>query len=123
MKRLVGIALGMALGATIVQAGGSIGGVGLYYDAVGYTLRIPDKLAERFAVLRQNGGADSNLTTYSIKADDFVRLQNLADSRLTVSGKDSNDETRSYWVYSGDEINELMLIDRRAKMRNGRPQY
>lgn len=122
MKRLVGIALGMALGATIVQAGGSIGGVGLYYDTVGYTLRIPDRLAERFAVLRQNGGAESAIMAYSIKGDDFARLQNLTDSRVAVSGKDSNNETGSYWVYSGDEINELMLIDRRAKMRSGRPQ-
>lgn len=122
MKRLVGIALGMALGATIVQAGGSIGGVGLYYDAMGYILRIPDRLPERFAILRQNGGADSDLIAYSLRGEDFARLQNLADSRLSVSGKNSNNETSSYWVNSGDEINELKLVDRRAAMRSGRPQ-
>jgi hypothetical protein len=125
MKIIVGIALGIGLMATSANAGNSLGGFGgngMYYDAANYTLYIPGKLAERFAIMREGTGLYSDYDVYPMSADDFARLRNAADSRLTISAKGESG-TRSYRVYPGDQYNEVELIDRRAAIRDGQTQY
>jgi hypothetical protein len=116
MKRIVGIALGMALGATIVHAGGTIGGFGreLFYNTVTHTLTIPGKLADYIFIARQGSSLDSEVKAYPMKALGFASLQDAADSQLMITVKGADEKTRSYWVNSGEELNEVELADRRA---------
>jgi hypothetical protein len=82
---------------------------------------VPGKLAERISLLREGSTPDSDYAAYPISSDDFARLRNAADSLQVISAKGDNG-TRYYRVYSGDQYNEVNLVDPRAVMRNGRPQ-
>lgn len=116
MKRIVGIAFGIAFSATVANGGGTVGG----FD--GMYVFVPGKLAERIAILREGSSSDSNFIAYPMSPDDFARLRNAADSQRMISAKGVNEkEPRYYRVYSGDQYNEVELVDPRAVMRNGRP--
>jgi len=115
MKRLVGIALGIAFSATTANGGGSVGGFSGMY------VFVPGKLTERIAILREGSTSDSDYIAYPLSPDDFVRLRNAADSQQIIPAKGENG-IRYYRVYSGDQYNEVELVDPRTVMRYGRPQ-
>jgi len=124
MKRLIGIALLFVLGAGGAQAGG-IGGIGnggagltVVYESSTHSLYIPGRLDERFEVLRRGVNSDSGLTVYYIEPGDFYRLQNALDSRQVINGYNDKGGMRSYRAVSGDQPQQVELIDRRAAIRN-----
>lgn len=121
MKRNVGIAFGIAFSATLAFAG-SIGGLatgnGMYYDASTRTLVIPGKVAEQLFIMRAGSPYYQGYTSYELSADEFTRLQRAADTNLTVSGTNKDRQVRYYKVESGDQIDEVKLIDLRIKMRS-----
>ncbi|HET9238138.1 MAG TPA: hypothetical protein VFO10_12840 [Oligoflexus sp.] len=115
MKRIVGIAFFIALSANVASGAGSVGGfAGMYVSVSG-------KLTERIVILREGSTSDSTHIAYPIPPDDFARLRNVADSWQFISAKGENG-TRTYRVNSGDQYNEVELVDPRAVMRNGRSQ-
>jgi hypothetical protein len=115
MKRIVGIAFCLALGAGVASGAGSVGGfTGMY-------VFVPGQLAERISILREGSTSDADYLAYPISADDFARLRNAADSMQIISAKGENG-TRYYRVYSGDQYDEVKLVDPRAPSRNGRSQ-
>ena len=115
MKRIVGIAFFLALSANVATGVGSVGGFNGMY------MFVPGKLAERISILREGSTSDSDYIAYPMTPDDFARLRNAAESQRIISAKGEN-ETRYYRVYSGDQYNEVELVDPRAAMRNGRAQ-
>lgn len=124
MKRLVGIALMFVLGAGVAQGGG-IGGLGgggagltIVYDAVTHSIWIPGHLDERFEITRRGASRDSELATYFMEPSDFSRLQQALDSRQVISAWGEHGGTRSYRAVSGDQPQQVELIDRRAAIRS-----
>lgn len=122
MKRVVGIAIGFTLSGSIALAGGSIGGMGvsMHYDAQTHTIYVPGGLAPWIVIKRQS--TRSNTSANSLEANNFDLLQDLADSRRSISAQDENNSGGSYLVRSGDAMDELKLIDRRNEIRNGKAQ-
>jgi len=122
MKRLIGIALGFVLGTGLAQAGG-IGGLGgggiglvIVYDQFTHSIWVPGQLDEHFEINRRSASSDSG---YYMDSKDFRLLQAAQDTRQVISAKDEGGGTRSYRVISGDQPQQVELIDRRAAARSG----
>jgi len=122
MKRIVGIALGFALSGSIALAGGSLGGLGggMYYDSQTHTIYVPGSLAPWIVIKRQSGRSSTSVN--SLDANNFDSLQDIADSRRTISAQGDSNSGGSYLVRSGNATDELQLIDRRNEIRNGKAQ-
>lgn len=118
MKLIVGIAFGIGLSTTVALASGTLGGFGLYYDSSTRTLIIPGKVAEQLFIMRAGSPYHQGYTSYELSADEFARLQRAADTNITISGTNKDRQVRSYKVESGDQIDEVKLIDLRIKMRS-----
>jgi len=124
MKRRIGIALGFVLATGVAQAGG-IGGLGggiglvIVYDSVNHTICVPGQLDEHFEINRRGASPDSGLPAYIMENKDFKILLNAQDTRQVITAKDEVGATRSYRVISGDQPQQVELIDRRTAIRNG----
>jgi hypothetical protein len=123
MKRLFGIAFLFVLGAQVAQGGG-IGGLGgggagltIRFDPLTLRVWVPGRLDERFEVMPRGYHSDSELTTYSMEPEDFARLQDVLDSRQVIQVRGEGG-TRSYRAVSGEQLQQVELIDRRAAIRS-----
>jgi hypothetical protein len=123
MKRFFGIALMFVLGAQAAQGGG-IGGLGgggagmIRFDPMTLSIWVPGRLDERFEITRRGYSPDSELMTYFMEPGDFARLQDALDSRQVIQAH-GEDGKRSYRAISGEQMQQVELIDRRAAMRSG----
>jgi len=123
MKRRLGIALGFVLGTGVAHAGGigGLGGIGLVaiYDQKTHTVCVPGQLDEHMEITRRGSSSSADLTAFYMNNNDFKFLQDVQDTRKTMSVKDENGATRSYRVISGDQTQQVELVDRRAAVRSG----
>jgi hypothetical protein len=121
MKRFLSIAFIFVLGSQVAQGGG-VGGFGgsraplIYYDPITHSLIIHGRPDIHFEITRKGSVSDSNLKTYSLDAAEFARLLEISDSREVISVQGEGG-TSSYRVVSGEQLQQVELIDRRAAIR------
>lgn len=131
MKRFLEIACLFVLGSGVAQAGGIGGGSGntigsgapVVYDSSTQVIRIYGRTDEHFEIGPRGSYSASGLTTYYMDPADFAKLQDLVDSRKVLNAvviKSDGEVIRSYNVVSGDQLEKVELIDRRAAIR---PRY
>jgi hypothetical protein len=119
MKRLLGIAIVFVLKAGLAEGGGGIGGFGMVtYDGTSHRIWISGHLDERFEIVRRGVNPNGDAMTYFMEPADFSRLQQAVDSRKVIQAQDDNGGTRSYRCVSGDQPQQVELIDRRAAIRS-----
>ncbi|WP_141734362.1 hypothetical protein [Oligoflexus tunisiensis] len=119
MKSYFGIALFFVLGAQVAHGGG-IGGLGggtgltIHFNPTTQSIRVPGHLDARFEIARRGAGSESD---YYMEPGDFARLLEVSDSRQVIIVW-SEGGTRSYRAVSGDQPQQVELIDRRAAIRS-----
>jgi hypothetical protein len=78
---------------------------------------VPGRLDERFELIPRGHRSDSGLTTYAMEPGDFARLQDVLDSRQAIRAQGEGG-ARSYRAVSGEQLQHVELIDRRAAIRS-----
>ncbi len=127
MKRFLEVACLFALGSGIAHAGGIGGGSGntigsrvrIEYDSTTQVIRIYGRTAERFEIGPSGSSSASGLTTYPMDPADLTKLQDLADTRKALNAvviTRDGEVAQSYNVVSGEELENVKLIDRRSKI-------
>jgi hypothetical protein len=123
MKIFLGIAFIFALAAQVAHGGG-IGGIGggggstvaIYYYPATKILKIAGRPDMHFEIARKGTSRDSSLRTYYLEPAEFARLLEISDSREVISVQGEGG-TSSYRVVSGEQLQQVELIDRRAAIR------
>ncbi len=109
-----------------VAQGGGLGGLGgglgmTAYDYVHQRVLVPGSLNhkdKRFEIIRRGVTADAGANSYVMEPGDFSRLQQVADSGKVINVLDDYDQTLSCRAVSGDQPQQVKLIDRRAAIRS-----
>jgi len=124
MKHFSEIALFFFLCADIAGAtgigGGSSGGAGrsvIVYDSQSNMLCIPGRLEEHVEISSLVVEFEANKASYTMSASDFALLHKAQDTLQVIDATTDSGAIKSYRIISGDEIDQLELIDRRAAIR------
>lgn len=124
MNRIVEFTLLLVFISSIAQASGGIGGSGgsgravIVIDPVSRTIYFPGQLDDCFEILPHDATVAPGTRTYYLDANDFVMLQNAQDTLATFEAQGADGSTKSYRVKSGDQLNQVEMIDRRAAIRS-----
>lgn len=114
------LAAGVAQGGGLGGLGGGLGKTATY-DSVHEKVLVRGSLNDtdrRFEIIRRGMTADAGANSYVMEAGDFARLQKVADSGKVINVIDEHKQTLSCRAESGDQPQQVKLIERRPAMRS-----